>query len=129
MKERTIKALIVEPGKHPRVITLLNELNALQRAVSIGAESQGLIELFEIEDGVCILCNEEGKLLGLEGNRKIGNDVIAGVFYVVGEDRRGNLISLPEVVLEGYRTRFWEPEFYTPDDIEKAMYMNFVGFW
>ena len=36
------------------------------------------------------------KLNGLEGNRRLSNDIIAGVFYIVGEDKAGNLVSLRE---------------------------------
>ena len=42
MKEKTIKALIVAPGKHPEVVKLGNDLDSLQKAVSIGAPEQGL---------------------------------------------------------------------------------------
>lgn len=86
MKEKEITVLMVEPNKHPNITTIKNDLDALQKAVSIGAPSQGLIEIFAIDDDVLILCNEEGKLFGLEGNRRIGRDIIAEVFYVVGED-------------------------------------------
>ena len=79
MKEKEITVLMVEPGKHPVVTTLENSLDALQKAVSIGTDYQGLIELVELEGGVCLLCNEEGKLIGLEGNRHIGADIITGV--------------------------------------------------
>ena len=41
--DNRIKVLMVEPGKHPRVTTLENDLDALQEAVSIGADYQGLI--------------------------------------------------------------------------------------
>ena len=94
MKQKEIRVLMVEPGKHPKVTTITNDLDSLQKAVSIGCEQQGLIEIVGIEDRVCILCNEEGKLIGLEGNRRLGNDILVGVFYVVGEDGRGNLVSL-----------------------------------
>ena len=107
MKEKEITVLMVEPGKHPAVATLKNELDSLQKAVSIGAAAQGLIELITIGDGVCVLCNEEGKLIGLEGNRRIGRDIITGVFYVVGEDGKGDLASLPEAKIEEYKERFW----------------------
>ena len=65
MKDKTIKALMVEPGEHPRCVSLENNLDALQKAVSIGADSQGLIEVLNVEHDVCILCNEEGKLKSL----------------------------------------------------------------
>lgn len=122
MEEITV--LMVEPGKHPIVTTLKNDLDSLQKAVSIGADCQGLIEIFSIDDGVLVLCNEEGKLIGLEGNRRIGNDIIVGTFYVVGEDGHGDLASLPEDLLQNYQRRFWEPEQYTQADIEQALFVR-----
>ena len=94
MKQNEIKVLKVVPGEHPKDVVLENSLDALQKAVSIGCDYQGLIEVVGLEKGVCIICNEEGKLLGLEGNRRLGGDTIAGVFYVVGEDKRGNFGQL-----------------------------------
>ena len=81
MKARKIKVLKVAPGEYPQVVVLENDLDALQKAVSIGCDYQGLIEVVSLEKGACIICNEEGKLLGLEGNRRLGRDIIAGVFY------------------------------------------------
>ncbi|MBQ3134808.1 MAG: DUF3846 domain-containing protein [Oscillospiraceae bacterium] len=124
MKEKEITVLMVEPHKHPTITTIANDLDALQKAVSIGADYQGLIEIIGIEDGVCLVCNEEGKLIGLEGNRKIGKDIITGVFYVVGEDGHGNLTSLPKDKRESYQKRFWEPEHYTEADIGHALFMR-----
>ena len=85
---------MVEPGKHPRVTVLQDDLDSLQKAVSIGADYQGLIEIISIGNGDCILCNEEGKLIGLDGNRQIGNDIIVGVFYIMSENEEGELVSL-----------------------------------
>lgn len=53
-----IKALMVAPGEHPREVTLINELDALQKAVSIGAGQQGCIEIILLEDTLCLLYNE-----------------------------------------------------------------------
>ena len=83
MKQKEIRVLMVEPGKHPRVTVLQNDLDSLQKAVSIGADYQGLIEIISIGNGDCILCNEEGKLIGLDGNRRIGNDIIVGIFVLL----------------------------------------------
>ena len=80
MKTKTIKALKVEPKKKPCECTLVNELSELQKAVSIGADNVGLIEIIDLEDDVCLLCNEEGKIINLEPNRRLGNDIICGVF-------------------------------------------------
>lgn len=117
-----IKVLMVAPGEHPREVVLENNLDALQKAVSIGSDYQRLIEVISLGKGVCIICNEEGKLLGLEGNRRLGNDIIAGVFYVVGEDKCGNFVSLTEAQKEYYTKRFWEPEQISPDGIADLIY-------
>ena len=122
MKKKEIRALMVAPGEHPKEVVLKNDLDALQKAVSIGCDYQGLIEVISLEKGVCIICNEEGKLLGLEGNRRLGGDIIAGVFYVVGEDKRGNFVSLTEAQMEYYTKRIWEPEQISPDGIADLIY-------
>ena len=122
MKQKEIKVLMVAPGEHPKEVMLENNLDALQKAVSIGCDYQGLIEVVSLEKGVCIICNEEGKLLGLEGNRRLGSDIIAGVFYVVGEDKCGNFVSLTEAQMEHYSRRFWEPERFSMGDITDLIY-------
>lgn len=128
MKEKMISVLMVEPGEHPKPTTLVNNLDALQKAVSIGADQQGLIEVLNIEPNVCILCNEEGKLIGLEGNRRFGDDILTGVFYVIGSKRNGDFASLPEDKIQKYTSLFWEPEHYTEADINKALVMGFFSF-
>ena len=125
MTQQEIKVLMVEPGKHPKVTTIKNDLDSLHKAVSIGCDQQGLIEIVGIEDRVCILCNEEGKLIGLEGNRRLGNDILAGVFYVIVEDGRGNLVSLPDDAIERYSKLFWYPETFTSDEIASSVYALF----
>ena len=94
MKETTVKAVKVEPGKSPCIIDLGTDLDFLQKAVSIGAAYQGLIEFVYLEDNVSAICNEEGKLIGLSPNRRLGDDILCGVFYVVAENADGELISL-----------------------------------
>ena len=125
MKQEEIMALMVEPLKEPRVVMLKTDLDSLQKAVSIGADYQGLIEIISLGDGTCILCNEEGKLIGLEGNRRIGHDIIAGVFYVVGENEEGDLISLTDQQLEFYEKRFFFPEYYAKEEVANHIFIAF----
>lgn len=126
MTKRTIKVLKVEPHKRPEQVYLNTDLDSLQKAVSIGCDSQGLIEIIPIERGVCLLCNEEGKLLGLEGNRRFGNDILTGVFYVTG-DKNGSLQSLSEYDMKKYTKLFYEPEDITPEEVQAALYIGFVA--
>lgn len=126
MKQKEIVVLMVKPGESPKLTTLTNTLDNLQKAVSIDASSQGLIEILSLEKDVCILCNEEGKLIGLEPNRRLGNDILVGVFYVTGQDKNGNLMSLPETKIPKYAKLFEKPHTeISDDDVLKTIEANF----
>ena len=68
MKENKLTVLKVEPGKAPEEVTIPNTLDAMQHVVG------GYIEVVYLEDA-CLVCNEEGKLIGLEGNRRVAQRV------------------------------------------------------
>ena len=125
MKESMIRVLKVAPGEKPEIVTLENELSALQRAVSIGTDYVGLIEIIQVSKEVCILCNEEGKLNGLKPNRRIGNDILCGVFYLTGQTKDGDLASLPESAMQMCMKRFAEPEHIEDWEVDKALVMRF----
>lgn len=80
----TIKALVFEPNKEGYVHSIENTLRAKQKIVD------GLIEVVHIEDGICLICNEEGMLLELPKHRGIH-----GTFLIVG-DMDGEFISLTD---------------------------------
>ena len=63
MKEKVIRVLKVAPFEEPVVCELNNNLSSLQEAVSIDADYVGLIEIISIDSKVCLLLNEEGKLI------------------------------------------------------------------
>ena len=126
MNAKEITVLMVEPGKHPKVTTLKDDLDSLQKSVSIGADYQGLIEFVRLGNGDCIMCNEEGKLIGLEGNRRFGDDIFTGVFYVMSETADGDLKSLSDDKIKLYSERFWEPETFSREDIEAALFFKFI---
>ena len=125
MNAKELTVLMVEPGKHPRVTTIRDDLDFLQKAVSIGSDYQGLIEFVSLRNGDCIMCNEEGKLIGLEGNRRLWNDVIRGVFYILSENEDGELISLTDRKIKYYTNVFWEPETFDREEIESTIYGRF----
>ena len=103
--KKAIKVVMVEPSKHPTITTISKDLESLQKAVG------GLIEFVGLEENTCILCNEEGKLIGLEGNRRFYNDIIVGTFYVCGLDDDGDLDSLTPSQMDRYLRMFCEPEY------------------
>lgn len=125
MKEKIIKVLKVEPHKVPEVVSLENELSALQRAVSIGADYTGLIEVVSLDADTCIICNEEAKLINLEPNRRLGCDVLCGVFYVAGQNKHGDFTSLPEKAMKEYAEMFAEPEDILESEVAKTLITRF----
>lgn len=80
---QAIKVLIVEPGKEPREAEIENTLSAQQAVVG------GMIEaIYPWDDPVGLICNEEGKLMGLPLNRSLeGYDIIAGTSSSAGSVR------------------------------------------
>jgi len=103
--QRKLNALLVEPNKLPKKITINNTLEEKQKLVG------GNIEYAYIQDknDVVLICNEEGKILGLPFNRDIGYDVIAGNFLIVGDDPEiGEDRSLTEEQIEKYAKMFDE---------------------
>ena len=126
MKERFIKVLKVAPFLPPKVIVLENNLTALQNAVSIGADYRGLIEVIDLDEKACIICNEEGKMIGLEPNRRLGDDILCGVFYVAGHNKNGNFVSLNDSQIARYSQIFANIDIISPDEVENTIVFRFV---
>ena len=126
MKESVIKVLKVEPHKVPEVIYLENKLEVLQTAVSIGADYRGLIEILALDAESCIVMNEEGKIIGLPPNRRLGGDILCGVFYMTGQNKHGDLTSLPEHLIKRYSAYFAVPEDIPEEEVGKTLVIEFI---
>ena len=108
-KEAVIKVLKVAPDKAPELIEMKNELEAMQAIVG------GYIEVYPLADNVAIVCNEEGKINGLELNRPIYRhgkiiEIIAGTFFIAGDDISiGEFVSLTDEQIAQYSEQFKDP--------------------
>lgn len=122
VNNKALRVLLVEPGAPPRATVIPHNLDGLQAAVG------GMIEIVDLDEKTCLVCNEEGKLLGLPGNRRVGNDIIAGTFFLCGMDDDGNTVSLSEEQIEQYSKRFQEPEHYTDKQVQDALYFSFESY-
>ena len=105
MKEAKIKVLALLPLELPKEIELDNTLEAMQNFVG------GLIKCITLSDTgseVTLVCNDEGKLLGLPLNRPLwdGADVLAGPGFLAGCDSEGNLTFLPQSAMDFYKEKF-----------------------
>ena len=110
----------MEPGKAPETVTIPNTLEAAQKMVG------GYIEVISLNDA-CLVCNEEGKLIGLEGNRRLGNDIITGTFFLAGCTDDGDFCSLTPEQLERFTQRFAQPETFQPGEVENAFHFEFYS--
>lgn len=99
------RVVYVEPGKPAVEKKIGTKLEDLQ------AEVGGLIEcIYCHRDGTLIVANDEAKLLGMEGNRRLdGGSVIAGPFFVIG-DAGENFRSLTDAEVNRYLQVYAEPQ-------------------
>ncbi len=116
-KSPFIKVVMIEPGKLARSTEINPTLENLQKAVG------GLIQTYyPFEEMVCIVCNDEGKINGMELNRGIYGDdgklqdIIAGTFFIC--DCSGERFeSLSSEQIERFTKQFEKPErFYKMGD-------------
>lgn len=113
----------MEPQKKPKPITIENTLKAMQNRVG------GLIELVGLSDTAVLICNDEGKLLGLEPNRRLGNHVIAGSFLIVGiEFNNPDFVSLSDQDCEKYTQRFRNVENISVEECQKDVEFRIISF-
>ena len=99
------RVVYVEPGKPAVEKKIGTKLEDLQ------AEVGGLIEcIYCHRDETLIVANDEAKLLGMEGNRRLdGGSIIAGPFFVIG-DAGENFRSLTDAEVNRYLQVYAEPQ-------------------
>lgn len=117
---KQLRVLMVEPHEAPHEMFITDLLDDLQKTVG------GLIEIIGNGDGTLLVCNDEAKLIGMEGNRRLDGDVIAGPFFVVGE-KGENLRSLTDAEVEKYKQRFAKIEDISPEEVQNNMGFEFYA--
>ena len=106
--------LLIEPGKTPRHTEIDGSLTGMQQVVG------GYIQaIYPFEDPVALICNEEGKLLGLPLNRALKDedgdiyDIIAGTFFLCGAPQNNTgFTSLKKGFQEKCEERLGTPEVF-----------------
>lgn len=107
-----MRILLVEPGKAPVLKEIDGSLKSMQEIVG------GTIQvLYPFAEPVALVCNDEGKLLGLPLNRALRDekgriyDIVAGTFFLCaapeGSDR---LESLTEEQASCFKKQFLCPQ-------------------
>ena len=88
--DRKLKCIVKRPDEPFGDVAWIDDsLESLQDAV------EGYIETVPLEGNVVLICNEEGKLIGLDRNFLLGNDWIVGTVIIIGTDG-DELADLPD---------------------------------
>ena len=110
--ESEITVVACYPGKSAVVMRIQNTLEAKQAFVG------GYIQaVYPFDDPVAIVCNEEGKINGLEPCRALFDesgdiyDIIVGPFIICGLDDEG-FISLTKEQQKEYLAMFRHPQMF-----------------
>ena len=109
---KNMRILIVEPEQAPEVADITGSLPEMQQIVG------GLIQaVYPFPERVALICNEDGKMLGLPRNRglrdEVGNlyDIICGTFFLCGvPPDSDNFASLTPEQIAQFQERFQLPE-------------------
>ena len=84
-----MKVIVKEPGMASEYREVDNTLDSMQEIVG------GYIECVFLGDGAVMVCNEEGKLMGMQMNFPFHNDIIVGTVFVCGTDEEGDFTDVP----------------------------------
>ena len=111
-----MRILVVEPERRPEVREIDGSLKSMQDVV--GGWIQALNPFAEPD--VALVCNDEGRLLGLPLNRalyepgsRIPYDIISGTFFICGVPADSeHFESLTDAQIQQYTERFSVPELF-----------------
>ena len=107
-----MNVLLIEPNTEPRAVEIDGSHAAMQNLVG------GLIQaVYPFEDPVALICNDEGKLIGLPQNRPLKHpetgeiyDTVCGPFFLCSAPSDSeNFESLPNDLIEKYSKVFALP--------------------
>lgn len=121
-----MKVLLVKPDERAKIVDIESGLKSLQKMVG------GYIQaIYPFPDPVAIICNEEGKIIGLPLNRELRDedgriyDIIAGDFLLVGVGEE-DFGSLTEEEIEEYTDIFGGPKLFIRDPITSEIVVKEV---
>lgn len=112
MKEK-LRVVFLNPGEDAIEGFVGSSVEELQDAVGGGLFQA----IYPFDDPVAIVCNDEGKLIGMKPTRVLRTengdiyDVICGPAFVVGLGNE-EFCSLSDALLDKYLTKFRDAEFF-----------------
>ena len=92
---------MVKPNETPKTVELKLSIDAFNKVVSVDTGYDCLARCKKLEKGVYLLYADESNALFFAPNRRVGKDIITGVFYVIAE-KDGIPTSLSEYQIEKF---------------------------
>jgi len=113
-----MQILVVEPGKSPVITEIDGSLKEMQKIVG------GTIQaIYPFPEEVALVCNDEGKILGLPMNRGLRDergsmyDIVYGTFFLCGAPSDSErFASLSPEQQDIFQKRFQTPEMFMTID-------------
>ena len=109
-----MRVIVVEPQKKPVVQNIDPGLGSMQKIVGGSIEA-----VYPFADPVALICDEEGKLLGLPLNRALRNDagevydIVSGTFFLCAAPPYSDRFAgLTDQQVKTYMERFDMPEMF-----------------
>lgn len=126
MATEMMKVVMVEPNKPAYIAEIEHSLKGMKEAVG------GLIEpIYYLDEPRAVMVgNEEAKLIGMEGNRRFGDRIVAGPFFICGEKMTEDgmdFCSLSDELCEKYVQKFAVPESISQDEVEQDVGITLIG--
>ena len=117
------RMLVIEPHKTPYESTIPDKLESLQEAVS------GYIEItYPFDDNAIVISNEESKLIGMDGNRRVNGQIYAGPMLISADDGSSGLTDLTDEQITKYMEMFRYPEEISREEVENDTGFAFYNF-
>lgn len=109
-----MKILVIEPFQVPRVKEIEKTLEAMQKVVGDYFQV-----VYPFDDSIALICNEEGKNLGLTPNRALRDengkvyDIVCGTFFLCSAPPDDDdFYSLSDEQIKYYTKLYRHPELF-----------------
>ena len=117
------RMLVIESHKAPYEAVIPDKLESLQEAVG------GYIEItYPFDDNAIVISNEESKLIGMDGNRRVNGQIYAGPMLISADDGSGELTDLTDDQIAKYTEMFRNPEEISQEEVENDTGFTFYSF-
>lgn len=96
------RILLFPVKKDPEIVVIAAGLKPMQDIVG------GYIENVTLEDGLGLICNEEGRLTGLPPNRWVDEleDVVRGQFFISRYNDEGETTDITDADIKKYKEKY-----------------------